>query len=1169
MRAGPAWQTGTCQFFMRTTMTTPETSPNPLFENLVPATPQTRIDTGKLTFADAMPRMGMSSVFDIIREPKQAFATRLRTLSDADGEMAYDNALCYASQIARSFREEQVSSGRDIASSQRSGVRALVDIGPSYPNLFQENWDEFCKVGAIEAMDGPVAYLGALRRFAAEKIEGNSTSPRRIPLAVRRPDLDQLVIDEQSTYRPIPMLDLVNDVLTQGIDKYQKEKGDERPVQQLLAEKKHPFVFPYHFAHQQVSLALSSDKPGLGKLNHALALLPAGNGTQPVDQHDTLLSMSGLSPTQQHLLIQPGLFASFNRSLGGNGGYSPILSNTHLWSSSRTYIDVPEQESVVGSSHLASYTLIEMRLAHSDQSIQLVKLRARRLQESIGGNAPLNEPYMDAAKGMCITLTYFAEDNADVELADGFAARLTLDVTVTADGATRIGRQISYDIHTGPDSEFGRPLDEAQTLFFREHYGIDQGSSGASELANVAFFYDKTGIDAQQLQTLLCQKDAHPKVSPHCPIANRTGGSNPLRRFPNPMNYGAVYINGNGAMDRFTHTDNRHQYNNAITLREEGAGASTRTYLAYTSLDRFDRLQRMIRLQRWTGLPFAELDTLIVAAMRAEGDANPALEPNRNTLRMLGAYRYFNREYGIGAEELAAFVHELTPFASGDNTPLLDRVFNTPVLFGTPLRLDNEAFTASGGDADAQKTVNQLCAGLGLEPGGNDFILAVTATQTHVGPLKRSLAIVSSLYRQARVARLFGMSISDCHYLLECLGGSAYVGKIATGMLAPRMPGEPAETDALDILMQLDALVRFLKTHKLRVTELRSLLDDGVVETLSPALIERLQQLANDGRECAVTPAKVQALRLPNSADGAAIDWHGELHPELIDTAGLVVAGQLSPGTSDRNPFSDRVDALIGRLNLDPDAVEATALTLTDFIEDAYVRQSRLMGAFMQEQSGFVPERALHVSAWSNGYPLSCLMQVMTTWPADASADPLAVEQVAQMLAQTRRHVRVVEWAGTGAQALSTFLACPHWLGGSPTLPIDLPTLYLLKAYDTLFNTLGKPEERLLGYLQQANAVISKRPGQRQRTVHAQTCNAALASLLGWSESEVGVLTAQLPQHTAKTVAHIDWVRRAQALALETGLNATSLLQACALNADSPEADWQAVGQAAMAAAQA
>ena len=48
--------------------------------------------------------MGMSSAFDIIRQPKGEFARQLRTLSDADGELAYDNALCYATQIARSYR---------------------------------------------------------------------------------------------------------------------------------------------------------------------------------------------------------------------------------------------------------------------------------------------------------------------------------------------------------------------------------------------------------------------------------------------------------------------------------------------------------------------------------------------------------------------------------------------------------------------------------------------------------------------------------------------------------------------------------------------------------------------------------------------------------------------------------------------------------------------------------------------------------------------------------------------------------------------------------------------------------------------------------------------------------------------------------------------------------
>ncbi|KQQ64240.1 hypothetical protein ASF66_08075, partial [Pseudomonas sp. Leaf129] len=48
--------------------TQPEPVYNPLFENLVPQQPETRL-AGRLSFADAMPQMGMSSVFDIIRQP--------------------------------------------------------------------------------------------------------------------------------------------------------------------------------------------------------------------------------------------------------------------------------------------------------------------------------------------------------------------------------------------------------------------------------------------------------------------------------------------------------------------------------------------------------------------------------------------------------------------------------------------------------------------------------------------------------------------------------------------------------------------------------------------------------------------------------------------------------------------------------------------------------------------------------------------------------------------------------------------------------------------------------------------------------------------------------------------------------------------------------------------
>jgi len=144
---------------------------------------------GKVSFVDAMQQMAISSVFDIIRRSKPAFMRELMTLSDANGELAYENARCYATQIVRLYRNQLVSSGRTQTLTRRTGVRSLVEIGPSFPNLFKENWDLFCKVGALEAKDSPVAYLTSLYRFAINQLEGSTNEANRINLDLRRPDL--------------------------------------------------------------------------------------------------------------------------------------------------------------------------------------------------------------------------------------------------------------------------------------------------------------------------------------------------------------------------------------------------------------------------------------------------------------------------------------------------------------------------------------------------------------------------------------------------------------------------------------------------------------------------------------------------------------------------------------------------------------------------------------------------------------------------------------------------------------------------------------------------------------------------------------------------------------------------------------------------------------------
>lgn len=1148
---------------------------NPLFENLVPQQPETRI-AGRLSFADAMPQMGMSSVFDIIRQPKLEFTSRLRNLSDADGDLAYDNAMCYANQIARSFREEQVSSGRSLPLiAPQTGVRALVNVGPSYPNLFKENWDQFCKVGAIEAMDGPVAYLGSLRRFAAEKIEGASTSPLRIPLAVRRPDLDQMLIDEQSTYQSRPMLDLVNDVLTQGINKYQQEKDDVRPVHQLLAEKKHPFVFPYHFAHQQVSLALGGEKPALGEINYRMSpALPGAQsayGQLTADSRVGQIAMSDLSPSVQKVLQGPSLFSHFYISLHGmleqDGFISPDVYCLRPYNTANVGFLLAPQAGVGAIEPTADHLIWSFDQGATDTELLLrnpqggikrlpLKLQSRGSHYSYPMNYAINSV---PRYYKTLFITYPGDADALAEAA-GHSRELSIQARswYGLEPLSPIPHTVApWKLTFTADRDY--ELTPEQRSFFQNHYGLTFSHAAMNPLTSMDSFLHATGLDSEALEALLAVKGFAPIKTAYWNVENPAASDN---SFPHANHYGACYVNGVGGVDPGTR---QYSYRkNAMGVAQEPG--SNKWVLTNTSLERFDRLQRMIRLQKCTGLPFAKLDTLVVAAMRSEGDANAEMQLNANTLRALGTYRYLDRHYRIDAEEFAAFMYYVSPHATTGQVPLFEKVFNTPVLFDTALVIDDVEFKLDSAEPADQKTIAQLCASLNVQP-GIEFERIANTTLGLTTPLRRSFAVLSSLYRQARIAQMFGLSVNDCCELTELLGGSAYRTLVASGRLKAL---ESDGKDILDVLVELDWAVRWLKDNKLTVSSLRALLDTVESRTPAPALYERLEQLANEARDQRVTPEQVNELGLPTLQDGTAVDWYVQLRAwTLISSSGFVIDRELTAQDTDLAQLQARLQQMLDSLALTSEAVESAMGCLDQWLLERLRRQERLIEALLQEHTGLMPELAVLAGHLADFAPGAVLYHVTQGWPIEGEPERSSQEYTLQRLQRVVAVSKVVTWTNLGPRALRTFIACPEWLGATNLRPLKLDNLRLLKAYETLFNTLGQPEERLLGYLEQANALVSKRPGKRQLAVQAQTCNAALAALLGWRETEVALLTELLPQKTAKTVAHIDWLRRAQAVSLETGLNAATLLQACSLTADSPEADWQAVGQAAMAAVRA
>jgi Salmonella virulence plasmid 28.1kDa A protein len=606
-------------------------------------------DGTRTDFKTAMQRMGLESVFDIVRMSKEQFTQALAEHCDADAQQAYANAVSYARQIGRLYQEHQLSSGDAKRRTRRSLGSDSTSASATYQALFNENWDQFCKDGDIAAIDSPVAYLRALY-LCAGQLENASSQSDKIPLEKRRPDLKALILDHQSTFAVQPMLSIVNDTLRSSIKAHLTTTGETKSVHEILASEHYPFSLPYDFHHHQCLLGLGAGKPALGELNYRASLkLPfsldaSAYGRVSNAPTEAQRLLSGLSPEQQKILIAP------------------------------------------------------------------------------------------------------------------------------------------HD----PD-------------VLKKAYGTDL------YMPDVERFKGLTGLTTEQVEQVLSHGKHYPKYSINHLLYTR--------HF-----YGCWYINGytNRNIEKQTNGDiDGNKYTKVTAI----ASPALRFY--HLGKEHFDRLLRMVRLQRWTDIPVAELDTLIVNALSSDGTQSQWL--NTNTLRALGVYRYLNQRHGILPEEFASLLHDMPTHACGDRIPLFDQVFNRTQLLTNPLLkkqgqdLDIEA-------SESQPTLNYLSAGLKLPVTQDALLLLAQQSKKHLTSFKYDLPSVTSIYRQARIARMFGLSPVECTELARLLGGDAFCKLLVTGTLSKP---EKSTADILDVLMAMDWAVDWLKQSNRDVMQWCHLFDSA------------------------------------------------------------------------------------------------------------------------------------------------------------------------------------------------------------------------------------------------------------------------------------------------------------------------------------------------------
>lgn len=671
-------------------------------------------------------------------------------------------------------------------------------------------------------------------------------------------------------------------------------------------------------------------------------------------------------------------------------------------------------------------------------------------------------------------------------------------------------------------------IDSPPASFFKKHYGHSQPITDQQQ------FMQSTGLNTDQLLELLALGRYHPRRSAHV-LPEQA-------QMTTDQNMGARYVNG------------------PVVAGQKSLGLSTVTadkmILVQTSPQRYDRLQRMIRLQRWLDIPFFELDEFVHSAQGCEGTPTDSLVINDNTLRALGVFRYLSQRYGIKLHTFSAWLYQLPVHGTAQHAALFDQVFNPPHWLHSPLMLDNQALDLTTTDA----TLFRICAALGLEDTPVSLGLLKARTQLYSSAPARNITTLSSFYRQATLPALFGLSIYECDQLVQMLGGADYRRQLVTPLL--RTSGSNAPSDFLDVLMQLDWVVTWLKDSKTSITQLRQQL---LLDTVSaPAPVQaRLTQLHNalHGMQGYFLPQTTfDELDLPQAEASAK---HLELPWNLVLAKALLRANVLPNKQPKLEAMEKAIDVVVDRyttLSLDYErnralksvakqklytVVGAAFAQLQPFkadVEHVLKDASQASEASGLNKQAFKQTTRALANALGSQHPKDTLKHILLYLP-NAEAD------LQLPLSRT---------------VLQSFLLNPHWLdaeqASTSMLKLTLSTLYLFQRFNHFSLQYGVNHDSLLIYLNEANPQVLP---EDWTSLNVQS-HRQLSEIMGWSPAEVELLTQRLPEKRVRSMVELDWLMRCHDATKATGLSAKMVLLATGLTTTFSSDDWKHVGVAAL-----
>jgi hypothetical protein len=238
----------------------------------------------------------------------------------------------------------------------------------------------------------------------------------------------------------------------------------------------------------------------------------------------------------------------------------------------------------------------------------------------------------------------------------------------------------------------------------------------------------------------------------------------------------------------------------------------------------YDRMVRMLRLHRATGLSFGDLDMLLASAMTAEGQQDTDFHITPATLRALGLFQHLREAYGVTAPQFTTFIGDMPTCSNGREPAFYDTLFNpsqTSNRESIVLQIDGAAFDPMALEGPDAQTVAQLAQAMKVDEATVRWALARIVAAQNLETPTRSVAVVSACYRLLVMPQVFGIKARELRTFLTALNRFtpivfeqlAGTPSLATPATAPTIDDADADADAdADDTTILDVVAMVMNT---------------------------------------------------------------------------------------------------------------------------------------------------------------------------------------------------------------------------------------------------------------------------------------------------------------------------------------------------------------------